>query len=55
MPKRGVLGERAAEADLQIVRVRTERQQIHHRRHALDYSLIRVKENGSSPFSGLPR
>ena len=50
MAERRVLGERASEADLQIIRVRPERQQVYGL-HPLDYSLIRVNENGSSLFS----
>ena len=52
--ERRMLGQRPAESDLQIVGVRPECQHVY-RRHRIDYSLIRVNENGSSPFSGFPR
>ena len=47
MPERDMLGERAAQADFQIIGMGTERQQIE-----LAHSRIRVNENGSSPLSG---
>ncbi len=47
--ERGVLGERAAQADFQIIGMGTERQQIESA-----HSRIRVNENGSSPLSGVP-
>ena len=49
MSERRVLGERAAKADLHVIGMGAERQQIEPA-----HSRIRVNENGSSPLSGVP-